>query len=66
MGREPSPGLVIARVRLGWFGEVHQMSAIGTQQTIEAAAERSACLGAADDLGQVQDRRRPKATVTEF
>jgi hypothetical protein len=31
--------------RLRWLGEVRQMSAIGTLQTIEAAAERSACWG---------------------
>ena len=38
----------------------------GTEEPIDERRGWSACWGAADDLGQVRDRRRPKQTVTEF
>ena len=42
------------------------MSAIGTKGPVDVTQGRSACWGTADELGQVEDRRRPKRTVTEL
>ena len=41
-------------------------AAFGTEEPIDVTQGWSACWGAADDLGQVQDRCRPKRTATEF
>jgi hypothetical protein len=48
----PERGSMIARVRTAVVREVRGMSAIGTQQTIAAAAGPSACWGEADALAQ--------------
>jgi hypothetical protein len=42
------------------------MSAVGTIEPIDVMQEWSACWGAADGVGQVQDRCRVTRTVTEF
>jgi hypothetical protein len=42
------------------------MSAIGTKEPVDLTRGVVGLLGYADELGQVQDRRRPKRTVAEF
>src|ERR1700757_539718 len=41
------PGSMIARVRLGWLGEVRQMSAIGTLLKVSELPDRSGFSGSA-------------------
>jgi hypothetical protein len=49
-GHELSPGSVITRVRSWWSKDVRQMSAIGTEETIDRAGGLIACWGEADPL----------------
>jgi hypothetical protein len=44
-GREPSPRLDDARVRLRWSGEVRQMWAIGSEEIIDVKWRRVSFLG---------------------